>query len=199
MAAFAAVVLAGGTARRLGGLAKPALPIGGRPMLLRVLDAVPGASPRVVVGPSSLAGLLPGGVLLTREEPPDGGPVAGLAAGVRLVPDEVAQVAVLSSDLPFLSPTVLGGLCAAVTGGADVAVLVDDKGRRQWLCAVWRRASLAGRLAALGEPGGLPMWQLVGGVAVRDVAGRSDPPSWFDCDTDDDLRRAEEWADADPG
>src|SRR6185312_295604 len=106
---LAAVVLAGGTARRLGGALKPALAVGGRPLLLRVLDAAALASPRVVVGPPSLAPLLPADVLLTCEAPPGGGPVAALSAAVRLIPAEVANVAVLSADLPFLTSTVLSG------------------------------------------------------------------------------------------
>ncbi|OMQ15636.1 molybdopterin-guanine dinucleotide synthase, partial [Modestobacter sp. VKM Ac-2676] len=44
---FAAVVLAGGRAARLGGQAKPQLDVGGRTMLAAVLAAVPDARPRV--------------------------------------------------------------------------------------------------------------------------------------------------------
>src|SRR5690349_16484199 len=79
---YAAIVLAGGGGRRLGGAAKPTLEVAGVPMLARVLDAVADASTRVVVGPDGLAGLLPDGVLLTREEPAGGGPVAALWAGL---------------------------------------------------------------------------------------------------------------------
>jgi molybdopterin-guanine dinucleotide biosynthesis protein A len=199
MMSGAAVVLAGGAGRRLGGTAKPVLRVGGRPMLLRVLDAVPSARPRVVVGPPSLRPLLPDGVLLTSEEPPGGGPVAGLEAAVRLLPAEVSPVAVLSADLPFLTTTILSGLSAGL-GGADVAVLLDGSGRPQWLCAVWRADALRRRLDAIGVPQGARVRDLVSGATVREVAvpDRSGPPPWFDCDTDSDLRQAEEWASADP-
>ncbi|MFD9249059.1 NTP transferase domain-containing protein, partial [Streptomyces bottropensis] len=43
--AFDAVVLAGGAARRLGGADKPALRVGGRALLDRVLTACAGAAP----------------------------------------------------------------------------------------------------------------------------------------------------------
>ena len=170
-------------------------------MLLRVLDAAAAARPRVVVGPPSLALLLPVGTELTREEPAGGGPVAGLAAGVRLVPQAVPQVAVLSTDLPFLAATVLSRLSAALRDGGDVAVLVDDRGRPQWLCAVWHRAALARRLGALGDPAGARMRDLAAGASVVDVSvsGDSGPPPWFDCDTEEDFRRAEEWMNAEPG
>ncbi|MYU19520.1 NTP transferase domain-containing protein, partial [Streptomyces sp. SID8361] len=49
--AYDAVILAGGAARRLGGVDKPALRVGGRALLDRVLDACRGAGRTVVVGP----------------------------------------------------------------------------------------------------------------------------------------------------
>ena len=54
---YTAVVLAGGRAARLGGLAKPQLEVGGRTMLDAVLDAVPDARQRIVVGPELRARL----------------------------------------------------------------------------------------------------------------------------------------------
>jgi molybdopterin-guanine dinucleotide biosynthesis protein A len=198
---LAAVVLAGGAALRLGGRPKPALPVGGRSMLLRVLDAVAGADPRIVVGPPELAALLPPGVRLTRESTAGGGPVAGIAAGVRVLDAGAAQVAVVPGDLPFLTPTVVRGLAAGLAGGADVAVLVDDSGREQWLSAVWRRSALTRRLAALDPPEGRRVRDLVAGAAVHRLSVRvgSGPPPWFDCDTDDDLVYAEEWMTHDTG
>src|SRR5262249_61472310 len=77
-AGYAAIVLAGGRGRRIGGRDKPALPVGGRSMLRRVLDAVAGADPRVIVGP--VRSDVPAGVAQVREHPPGGGPVAALAA-----------------------------------------------------------------------------------------------------------------------
>jgi molybdopterin-guanine dinucleotide biosynthesis protein A len=199
---LATVVLAGGAARRLGGVLKAALPVGGRPMLLRVLDAVPSAGPRIVVGPPALAPLLPPDVELILEDPPGGGPVAALAAAVRLLPVEVPHVAVLSADLPFLTPVLLDRLSASLDGGAaDVAVPLDGDGRRQLLCAVWRASVLRHHLAAFGDPAGVRMRDLMAGAVVHEarVVASVDPPPWFDCDTDSDLRRAEEWASADPG
>ena len=197
---FAAIVVAGGAGRRLGGVTKPLLPVGGRPMLLRVLDAAAAARPRVVVGPPSLAPLLPPEVVLTQEQPPGGGPVAGLAAAVRLVPPGVREAAVLSADLPFLTAGVLDALRSAIDDESDAAVLLDGEGRSQWLCAVWHLPSLRRRLAAVGDLSGAAMRDLVAGATIRPHAwdGESGPPPWFDCDTDQDIRRAEEWADGDP-
>src|SRR5438270_4429815 len=120
---FAAIVLAGGRASRLGGQPKPQLEVGGRSMLTAVLTALHGAGPRVVVGPPQP---VPAGVLLVREEPPGGGPVPALAAGLAAV-GEAEVVAVLAADLPFVTTPLLTGLRERLTG--DGVLVVDDTGR----------------------------------------------------------------------
>ncbi|MET9952285.1 DUF6457 domain-containing protein [Streptomyces sp. NPDC006339] len=78
--AYDALVLAGGAARRLGGADKPAVRVGGRPLLDRVLAGCRDARRTVVVAdPRPTARP----VEWTRESPPGGGPVAALAAGLR--------------------------------------------------------------------------------------------------------------------
>ncbi len=89
VAGYAAVILAGGAGRRLGGAGKPMLAVRGRPMLERVLDAVADADVTIVVGPPTLP--LPGGVVRVSEEPPGGGPVAATAAGLAALADIAAD------------------------------------------------------------------------------------------------------------
>lgn len=76
----ALIVLGGGEGRRLGGVSKPDLLLGGVRLLDRVLEAGSDCSPRVVVAPETVE--VPSGVLRTLEELPAGGPVAGIAAGL---------------------------------------------------------------------------------------------------------------------
>ncbi|MEU3456633.1 molybdenum cofactor guanylyltransferase [Micromonospora sp. NPDC006766] len=212
---YAAIVLSGGAARRMGGVDKPARPVGGRPMLHRVLAAVADAAPRIVVGP---AGPLPDGVLMTREAPPGGGPVAATAAGLARLAPGTTVVALLAGDLPLLSPAAVADLRRALQGpgggpgsgphrpvdgaapfAADVACYVDGDGRRQQLCAVWRVAALRAAVDRLavergGTVDGAPVRGLLAGADVREVTWSGfGPPPWFDCDTDEDVRRAEEW------
>lgn len=190
MTPYAAVVLAGGSARRLGGLAKPTLVLGGRTILQRVLDAVPDAMPRIVVGPAAAPG-----VLAVREEPPGGGPVAALAAGLRLVPHTAEQVAVLAADLPFVTPSVIAALRTAALG-VDGALLVDADGRDQLLLGVWRTPALRAAVAAVDEPRGARLHHTMTGLDVVRVSWEvppGNPPPWWDCDDAEDLRRAEEW------
>ncbi len=203
---YAAVVLAGGAGRRLGGMIKPAREVGGRSMLERVLAAVPDARPRVVVGPSRLRDGLPLDVILTSEQPPGGGPVAGAAAGLALLPPGTGFVALLAADLPFLTRAAVVDLCrVAAAPTLDGALFVDAAGHRQLLCAVWRRTALASRIGSLrvarGRLDAVPLRDVVKGLRIGQIpayrrAGEHDgPPPWFDCDTEADLISAERWAD----
>ncbi|MDF3300995.1 NTP transferase domain-containing protein [Streptomyces tropicalis] len=143
--AYDAVVLAGGAARRLGGADKPAVRVGGRPLLDRVLGACAGARLTVVVAEPRPT---PRPVRWAREEPAGGGPLAALDAGLHQVTAEA--VVVLSADLPFLDAATVRRLLAALDSGrADGAVLTDADGRDQPLVAAYRTRALRRELAAL--------------------------------------------------
>ncbi|MGR7023932.1 molybdenum cofactor guanylyltransferase [Geodermatophilus sp. URMC 62] len=181
---YAAVVLAGGRAARLGGRAKPQLEVGGRTLLAAVLAAVPDAGPRVVVGPPQP---VPAGVVVVREQRPGGGPVAALRAGLTAVDTDV--VAVLAGDLPFVPPELVRDLRGRLVD--DGVLVVDDTGRDQLLLGVWRAAALRRALGAAGGP--TSVRRLVAPLSVTRwhpsrEPGR--PPPWTDCDTPADLARA---------
>jgi len=190
---YDAIVLTGGGASRLGGVHKPGLLVGGRTLGARVLAAVRDAHRVVVVGPEVPGTLVD---LVTREEPPGGGPVAALAAGLAAV--RAPAVAALAGDLPFLDAADVLDLRAALDAdpGAAAAVLVDDGRRDQPLCSVWRTGALRAAVAAVGGPAGVPMRAVLaaaGPVVRRAPEARDGPPPWFDCDTDEDLRTARGW------
>jgi molybdopterin-guanine dinucleotide biosynthesis protein A len=189
---YRVVILAGGAGRRLGGAAKPTLAVAGQPMLARVLAAVADAVDRVVVGPPSLGRLVPPGVRVVREEPPGGGPVAALAAGLAELRAGVAgprPVLVLAADLPLLTRAAVGVLLRALDHH-DGAVFVDDDGRRQWLCGAWSGDALEERLAAIGSFEGRAMRELLGPLRVVEVPVDGGQP-WYDCDTPAALADAE--------
>ncbi|MGV8978598.1 MAG: molybdenum cofactor guanylyltransferase [Cellulomonas sp.] len=160
---YDALVLAGGRARRLGGVSKPDVVVGGRRLLAHVLAAVDGPDVRrvVVVGPDTLA--VPSGVARTLEEPPDGGPVAGIAAGLEALGDgaEAEWVLVLACDVPRVAgavPLLVDAVRPDGTGASaptcDGVMLVDGEGRDQPLVGLYRRAALDGAVARLGADGG---------------------------------------------
>ncbi|KUO21209.1 NTP transferase domain-containing protein [Streptomyces dysideae] len=186
-AGYDAVVLAGGAARRLGGADKPGLRVGGRALLDRVLAACDDARATVVVAdPRPTARP----VTWAREDPPGGGPLAALDAGLRHTTAE--HVVVLSADLPFLEAGTVRRLLGALrAGGADGVLLTDADGRDQPLVAAYRAAALRRELAALtdahGGLTGLPLRRLTGALDLTRVP---DPVASFDCDTWDDITTA---------
>ncbi len=171
---FDAIVLAGGEGIRLGGADKAAVPAGGRPMLAHVLDAVAGARRTVVVAPPTVETF---GVDRVQEDPPLGGPAAGLAAGLtHLGEGDGVAVVVLACDLPLagsLVPDLLAALAQDDAG--DGAVVVDAEGRRQSLLAAYRRPALRAavdRLAGDGGVNGASMRRLLEPMSLIEV---SDP------------------------
>ncbi|MET7450526.1 NTP transferase domain-containing protein [Streptomyces sp. NPDC005574] len=142
-------MLAGGAARRLGGADKPGVRVGGRALLDRVLAACAGARTVIVVAdPRPTARP----VTWAREDPPGGGPLAALDAGLRHTTAE--QVVVVSADLPFLAePTVRRLLSELRTSGAEGVLLTDADGRDQPLVAAYRTEALRRELASLAGAG----------------------------------------------
>ncbi|MFG2876063.1 NTP transferase domain-containing protein [Streptomyces sp. NPDC048337] len=183
---YDAIVLAGGAARRLGGADKPALSVGGRALLDRVLDACADAGTTVVVG-GRRATARP--VRWAREEPPGGGPVAALDAGLRQTTAEL--VLVLSADLPFLDRETVRALLDGV-GAAEGALLRDPDGKDQPLVAAYRAEPLRREIALLatehGRLTGLPLRGLTAELDLTRVVAQ--PFASFDCDTWDDLAAA---------
>ena len=178
METYDAIVLAGGTARRLGGIDKPALEVNGMSLLDRALAAAAGASRIVVVGEERPTRLP---VEWTMEDPPKGGPVAALAAGLALVSSP--RVLVLAADLPHVDEKVVALLLAEPE--RDVVAL-DDGGRRQPLLAVYDAGRLRGAIGQVGSEN----------AAMRDLLAHLDPlevgigPAATDCDTWDDVEHA---------
>lgn len=184
---YDAIVLAGGAARRLGGADKPALRVGGRALLDRVLDACADARTTVVVGGRRTTARA---VQWAREDPPGGGPLAALDAGLRRSTAEL--VLVLSADLPFLDRDTVRSLLDGA-GHGDGALLRDTDGRDQPLVAAYRAEPLRREIALLatehGSLGGLPLRALTTELDLARVTGAA-PLASFDCDTWDDLAAA---------
>jgi len=113
---FDALILTGGRGRRLGGRDKAALPVAGTPMLQRALAACHGAGSVIVAGGGTVPtvaarGPVPQDMHQVQEDPPDGGPVAGIVAGLELVSSP--WVLVLAVDQPDAGRAVPGLLAAA--------------------------------------------------------------------------------------
>ncbi len=181
-----AVVLAGGTGARMGGVDKASVEIDGVTLLERSLAATMSALEVVVVGdqvPTSRP------VTWTREDPAGGGPAAGLLAGLDRFLRTPDLVVVLAVDMPRLNAGTVARLTWAVEAdpAVDGAVLVDGTGRRQTLAAVYRQQALtAARPANREQEHGLPVRRLVGDLRLVEVPAVGDEAR--DVDTWESLR-----------
>lgn len=178
---YDAIVLCGGQARRMDGVDKAEVIVAGRRLLDRTLGALLGASKIVAVGPQrdSFAE-----VVWTIEQPPGGGPVAGIAAGLVLVDSEL--VAITGVDHPFLQQDLVDGLADSV-GDRDGAIVRDASGRHQFLVGVYRTDVLRARLSDR-DPKGMAVKELIDGM---DLEFLDDPRAAIDVDTWRDVVAAE--------
>jgi molybdopterin-guanine dinucleotide biosynthesis protein A len=149
----AALVLAGGRARRLGGIDKALIEIRGVTMLDRVLGAAAPHCDQLVVVGRPRETTVPG-VRFTIEPEPGGGPVPAVAAGLDRV-QEAEEVAVLAVDLPLLRDEHVRTLFVGLEGeGVAAVAAADNWGRANPLLAAYRADALRAALdgAGAGDP-----------------------------------------------
>ena len=135
------IVLCGGKSSRMGS-PKALLPFGPETMLQRVVRLLRDVVQPVVVvaAPDQALPDLPSDVILTRDEEEGRGPLEGLRAGLRALPDAVDAAYVTSCDVPLLVPAFVREMLA-FAAGHDVAVM-EIEGFAHPLSAVYRRRTL---------------------------------------------------------
>jgi molybdopterin-guanine dinucleotide biosynthesis protein A len=200
-------VLCGGASRRMG-TDKALLAVAGRPMALRVADALAaaGAAPVLAVGGDG-ASLRALGLATVADERPGEGPLAAVATALRALAPALADgdpaaagrtgpasgagegaALVVACDLVHPSAAALGATAEALAAapGADVAVPVAG-GRHQWAQAAWRLRALPALDACL-ERGERAIHRAVAaaGLVVMEVPGLR-PADLADADTPADL------------
>ncbi len=174
------VVLSGGSGVRIQGADKASIEVAGVTLLEHVLNALREIPDLVVVGdqvPTSRP------VGFVREDPPGGGPAAGLLAGLSGFPRPPRLVVVLAVDMPMVSAATVRRLM--LSSAEDGALLVDDAGRRQYLCGIYRTQALLAAAPPLEEQHGLPMRRLVADLRLAEVPAVAGEAQ--DIDTWDDL------------
>jgi molybdopterin-guanine dinucleotide biosynthesis protein A len=135
------IVLCGGKSTRMG-TSKAMLPFGPETMLQRVVRLLGEVVSPIVVVAASDQELpeLPADVVITRDEQEGRGPLEGLRAGLKALPEGVDAAYVTSCDVPLLVPGFVRQMLD-LTRGYDVAVMEID-GFTHPLSAVYRRGTL---------------------------------------------------------
>lgn len=135
------IILCGGQSTRMG-TSKALLPFGAETMLQRVVRLLSTVvSPIVVVAAAGqpLPGL-PADVIVARDEQQGRGPLEGLRAGLKALPETVDSAYVTSCDAPLLVPAFARRMIDLLTDH-DIAVMEID-GFPHPLSAVYRRSTL---------------------------------------------------------
>ena len=172
MKTWSVIVLSGGTNKRFGSDKSQAL-LNGITLLDHVVSFIPAGIKTVIVGKDVF------------EQPPLGGPVAGIARGLQEVDTEF--VAIAAVDMPYGS-SLFPQLLEAITD--DAAMPVDSQGFKQPLCGIYRREALLEALAKLGALHGQSMRALCELLIINKVS--VDTGALIDIDTPEDLISAHE-------
>ena len=171
-----AIVLAGGRATRLGGVAKADLVVEGRTLLAHTLVAAEAAERVVVVGDVDAHA-----TVVVQEEPRFAGPAAAIGAGLREV--TAPWVLVVACDHPHVADAV-EPLLKARPG--DGVIAVDGDGRRQHLLCVVRADALRAAAAAQESLTDLAVHRLLAPLRLTEVAvplrATRDVDTWHDRD-----------------
>lgn len=192
-----AIILAAGTARRMGGVSKTELDLHGRTIISHVVDGAraAGFDPHVVA-PPELA--LPEGTARCLEDPPLGGPAAGICAAVLHAPD-APEYALLAGDSPY-APRALPALLDALRTPSSTSVAHDvaradpQGGKASFLPSVVDGEALRAQVSALpsGAAHGLALHRLLGGLSCIDVRLADPEAVRFDVNTWEDLENLRE-------
>ena len=139
--AVGGVVLCGGKSTRMGS-SKALLPFGPETMLQRVVRLLSEVVSPIVVVAAIDQDLpqLPSGIIVTRDENEGRGPLEGLRAGLKALPNTVDAAYVTSCDVPLLETGFVRQMID-LASDYDIAVMEID-GFTHPLSAVYRRATL---------------------------------------------------------
>ena len=188
----AAIVVGGGGGQRLGGVSKPDLVLGGVRLIDRVCAALTGACGAGCVAVVPPAVRVPDGVARTLEDPPGGGPMAGIDAGLSALHlGEGGLAVVVSVDAPGVGEFVPLLLAEPLGEAADGRILRggDPEPFDQYLMGVYRAASLRRAIdeavAALGSVRGVGVRRVLRSLALERV--EVDALACRDVDTPEDL------------
>jgi molybdopterin-guanine dinucleotide biosynthesis protein A len=135
------IVLCGGMSTRMG-VPKATLPFGSETMLQRVVRLLGTVVSPVVVVAAQGQSLpkLPDEVTITRDEREQRGPLEGLRAGLKALPNSIDIAYITSCDVPLLVPGFVERMIELL-GDHDIAVMEID-GFPHPLSAVYRRDTL---------------------------------------------------------
>lgn len=134
------LILAGGRSRRFG-RDKALAVLDGVSFVEHVARALRPHVAELLVATGSTPRCYPVDARVVLDPVPDGGPLAGLAAGLEAATTPWLLAAAV--DLPYLTHETLAPLTAAASAPVDVVIGREGNARLQPVCALWRVATVA--------------------------------------------------------
>lgn len=162
-----ALILAGGKSRRFGS-DKALADVGGLSFVERVFFALEPLASRVLIATGPTPRPYPVRAEVVTDPVPDGGPLAGLAAG--LAATQTPWLLAAAVDMPHLTPEALTPLLEAASGDADAFIAQEPGDRMQPVCGLWRVEAVAPVVEEQIARGDLAMFALLDRLTVHGVA-----------------------------
>ena len=169
------IILTGGTSKRFGS-DKSLAQIDGK-NLLEYISA--GLDNIIIVGPETAIK-----AKYVREEPVGAGPVAAIAAAMKVVDSDL--VAIYATDMPF-APRITAQLVSALKN--DAAIAMDCDGKLQPLAGVYRSEKLRSALETYESVENQSVKSLIAKLVVDEVP-LVETEYLMDIDTKEDLLKA---------
>ncbi len=167
--ATAALILAGGSASRMGGGDKPLLLLAGRSMLDRLVQTLAADHPLLAISANGDPARFNTRLPVLPDPVPGQGPLGGVLAGLDWA---AAAGAAFLLTVPGDTPLVPPGLAAVLAPAPAVA---ESGGRRHHLVALWPTAAAPALRAWLGQPGSRSVRAFADTLAMRPVRFGGDP------------------------
>jgi len=186
-----AVILAGGMARRMGGVDKGLIELNGRPMIEYIIEALKPQVDNIVISANrNLEQYRRYGYPVVEDIMGDYfGPLVGMASGLQACSSE--RILIVPCDSPFVPPVLADKLNAALLEqGADLSV-ANDSERMQQVFAMLRRHLLPSLLAYLDDGGRkIDAWYAEHQMALTDFSDW--PDAFININTPEDKTDVEQ-------
>lgn len=133
-------ILAGGGARRMGGVDKAMLRIGEGTFLERILGEAAPQSDELLISVGSHEKNYPVPFPQIRDIFPDSGAIGGILSLLEACTSD--RLFIIACDMPCFKGELISRVCSFVgnTEGIDVVVLTDSKGKRHPVCGLYRKS-----------------------------------------------------------
>ena len=194
-----AVILAGGSARRMGGGDKSLLELSNRPILDWILERLRPQTAGIAISANGDPERFKGFSLdILPDQTPNLGPMSGILAALnwsRRTSPQVTHVLTVSGDTPFLPLDLLARLSNAIGGDAAALATATSAGRLHATASLWPISASVQISNSLGSGSGQRVTEWLQTLNTKTVDWSNTPiDPFFNINTPHDLQEAERLA-----